>query len=395
MAGIPRAHLGRAPLPAGDDLGAALNRLAVVEAEVALLLAHGAPVRRVRWRRHAEISLSRWPRAFPLCRKMFYRTRSIRYQAEAKRGRHHWPDQELVRATACAIVDKLNAGEVTPLDLLDVLEHRIAEVDGKVNALPTLCFDRARIHARALMQKPAGRARPARRPADPDQGPHRCRGRADHAGLADLPGHIPARSDILVEHLEANGGVIYAKSNTPEFGAGANTFNEVFGATLQSLGHVAIRRRLLRRRGGRARHRHGLARARLRHGRQPAQPRELLRHRRAAAEHRARRAYAGIQDRPQSRRAGPDGAQRRGSRAAARCHERRASGRSAVAAAAAGIIPLRRALRQGPEARRLFARSRHHAGRSRSRRHHPQGGAALRGSRRHRRGGASRSARGP
>jgi amidase len=42
---------------------------------------------------------------------------------------------------------------------------------------------------------------------------------------------VPARSDILVEHLEQNGGVIYAKSNTPEFGAGANTFNEVFGAT--------------------------------------------------------------------------------------------------------------------------------------------------------------------
>ncbi len=44
--------------------------------------------------------------------------------------------------------------------------------------------------------------------------------------------NVPARSDILVEHLENNGGVIYAKSNTPEFGAGANTFNEVFGATL-------------------------------------------------------------------------------------------------------------------------------------------------------------------
>ena len=57
-------------------------------------------------------------------------------------------DQELVRATACAIVDKLNSGEVTPLDLLDVLEKRIAEVDGKVNALPTLCFDRARAHAK-------------------------------------------------------------------------------------------------------------------------------------------------------------------------------------------------------------------------------------------------------
>ncbi len=43
--------------------------------------------------------------------------------------------------------------------------------------------------------------------------------------------YVPERSDILVEHLEANGGVIYAKSNTPEFGAGANTFNEVFGFT--------------------------------------------------------------------------------------------------------------------------------------------------------------------
>jgi amidase len=36
-------------------------------------------------------------------------------------------NQELVRATACAIVDKLNSGDVTPLDLLDVLESRIAK----------------------------------------------------------------------------------------------------------------------------------------------------------------------------------------------------------------------------------------------------------------------------
>src|SRR6266481_8255985 len=43
---------------------------------------------------------------------------------------------------------------------------------------------------------------------------------------------IATRSDVVVERLESNGAVIYAKSNTPEFGAGANTFNEVFGATL-------------------------------------------------------------------------------------------------------------------------------------------------------------------
>src|SRR5476651_1805083 len=65
-------------------------------------------------------------------------------------------NQGLIRATACAIVDKLRSGEVTPLDLLDVLERRIAEVDSKTNALPTLCFDRARSHAKTLMQKPRG-----------------------------------------------------------------------------------------------------------------------------------------------------------------------------------------------------------------------------------------------
>jgi amidase len=43
---------------------------------------------------------------------------------------------------------------------------------------------------------------------------------------------IAEKSDILVERLESHGGLVYAMSNTPEFGAGANTFNEVFGATL-------------------------------------------------------------------------------------------------------------------------------------------------------------------
>ena len=42
---------------------------------------------------------------------------------------------------------------------------------------------------------------------------------------------IASRSDILVERLEANGAIVIAKSNTPEFGAGGNTVNEVFGAT--------------------------------------------------------------------------------------------------------------------------------------------------------------------
>jgi amidase len=140
-------------------------------------------------------------------------------------------DQELVRATACAIVDKLKSGEVTPLDLLDVLEQRIAEVDGQVNALPTRCFDRARAHARSLMKKPLGeRGLLAGLPV-PIKDLTDVEGVLTTQGSPIYKDTIPARSDLLVERLESNGGVIYAKSNTPEFGAGANTFNEVFGAT--------------------------------------------------------------------------------------------------------------------------------------------------------------------
>jgi amidase len=140
-------------------------------------------------------------------------------------------DQGLVQATACEIVDKLKSSEVTPLDLLDALEARIAEVDGKVNALPTLCFDRARANAEELMRKPVGaRGLLAGMPI-PIKDLTAVAGVLTTQGSPIYKDSIPARSDLVVEHLEANGALIYAKSNTPEFGAGANTFNEVFGAT--------------------------------------------------------------------------------------------------------------------------------------------------------------------
>jgi len=111
-------------------------------------------------------------------------------------------DQGLVQATACAIVDKLNKSDITPLDLLDVLERRIAEVDGQVNALPTLCFDRARSHAKELMKKPVGeRGLLAGMPL-PIKDLTNVEGVKTTQGSPIFKDNIPARSDILVEHLE-------------------------------------------------------------------------------------------------------------------------------------------------------------------------------------------------
>src|ERR1044071_4825735 len=54
--------------------------------------------------------------------------------------------------SAVEAVRRLNKGEVSPLDLVEASASRIAEVEPAVNALPTLCLDRARDHARRIMQ---------------------------------------------------------------------------------------------------------------------------------------------------------------------------------------------------------------------------------------------------
>ncbi|MBN8888766.1 MAG: amidase, partial [Rhodospirillales bacterium] len=143
---------------------------------------------------------------------------------------------ELIRLTATEAVARLKRGEISPLELVEAAAARIAAVDGAVNALPTLCLDRARAHARELM---AGR----RREAEGEPGwlaglPVAIKDLADVAGVRTTYGspifrdHVPERSHPLVERIERKGGIVIGKSNTPEFGAGGNTFNEVFGRTL-------------------------------------------------------------------------------------------------------------------------------------------------------------------
>ena len=44
--------------------------------------------------------------------------------------------------------------------------------------------------------------------------------------------YVPTEDDIVVERMRRAGAIIVGKTNTPEFGAGSQTFNKVFGATL-------------------------------------------------------------------------------------------------------------------------------------------------------------------
>ena len=84
-----------------------------------------------------------------------------------------------------------------------MLEQRIAAVDGEVNALPTLCFDRARTRARALMQrKPGDRGLLAGLPV-PIKDLTNVEGVRTTQGSPIYRDNVPARSDLMVERLEA------------------------------------------------------------------------------------------------------------------------------------------------------------------------------------------------
>lgn len=138
---------------------------------------------------------------------------------------------ELCAKQAHEIVDLLRRKEISPADLLQAAIARIEAVEPAINAMPTTCFDRAR----AAVE-------------------HLANGESDHPGwLGGLPigikdltnvkgvvttygtkglaDFVPPKSDPLVERLEARGGLVMGKTNTPEFGAGGNTFNAVFGPT--------------------------------------------------------------------------------------------------------------------------------------------------------------------
>tara|TARA_Y100000746_G_scaffold219190_1_gene216406 strand:- start:283 stop:1743 length:1461 start_codon:yes stop_codon:yes gene_type:complete len=141
-------------------------------------------------------------------------------------------DRDLITMTANEVVNLLKKNEVSPMELLSALEKRVNAIDKDVNALPTLCFSRAKSEAEKVMQKPLEeRGLLAGLPiAIKDLAP--VQGVKSTWGSPVYKDFVPTRSDCLVENVEKEGGIVYAKSNTPEFGAGANTFNEVFGATL-------------------------------------------------------------------------------------------------------------------------------------------------------------------
>jgi amidase len=133
---------------------------------------------------------------------------------------------ELCKLTARDAVALLKKGEIAPDDLIDAALARIAQTSPAINAMVTVCEDRARAKAAEVSRDSLLAGLPLGiKDLNAVEGVRTTWG---NTALAEF---VPEASDPLVLRIEANGGVVLGKTNTPEMGAGANTFNEVFGRT--------------------------------------------------------------------------------------------------------------------------------------------------------------------
>ncbi len=124
-------------------------------------------------------------------------------------------------------------GELSPVALLESCLGRIEAVNGKINAITAMDIPRARAEAEAA--EAAVRAGEDLQPLhglpvgikdlNATEGLRTTYGSTLHAD------NVPDRDEALVARLRHAGAIILAKTNTPEFGAGSNTTNKVFGPT--------------------------------------------------------------------------------------------------------------------------------------------------------------------
>ncbi len=134
--------------------------------------------------------------------------------------------------SAVALAAMIRSGEVSPLEVMDAHLATIARLNPQLNAIVTLADD-AREQAIS-----AGEAVTRGDTLGPLHGlPVVIKDVTLTKGLRTTYGSplykdfVPTEDAEAVARLRSAGAIILGKTNTPEFAAGANTVNELFGAT--------------------------------------------------------------------------------------------------------------------------------------------------------------------
>ena len=141
---------------------------------------------------------------------------------------------EICFLSAVEMARLIRAKKLSAREALAAHLKQIERVNPKVNAIVTLVAEMA---TEAAARADEMQAR--KQPLGPLHGlpvAHKdlleTRGIRTTFGSPLYKDNVPAVDDIVVERMRRAGAITIGKTNTPEFGAGSQTFNTVFGATL-------------------------------------------------------------------------------------------------------------------------------------------------------------------
>jgi amidase len=140
----------------------------------------------------------------------------------------------IIQMSALALRQAMADKKLSPVEVLDAFINQTERTDPAVNAFTVTCFDEARAAAQAstariMAGQPLGllEGLPL---AIKDMS--LTKGMRTTFGSLVYEDHVPDHDDLVVAFVRDEGAVITGKTNTTEFGAGNNTTNRVFGATL-------------------------------------------------------------------------------------------------------------------------------------------------------------------
>jgi amidase len=144
------------------------------------------------------------------------------------------PDTEICFLTATELARRIRAKDLSAREVMEAHLAQIDRVNPKVNAIVTLLPELAMAQA-----KQADEVLARGEEVGPLHGlpiAHKdmvpTKGIRTTYGSRIFKDYVPDHDGLIVERLKKAGAIAIGKTNTPEFGAGSQTFNEVFGATL-------------------------------------------------------------------------------------------------------------------------------------------------------------------
>ena len=140
---------------------------------------------------------------------------------------------DLCFLSAVELATRIRQKQVSAREVMTAHLAQIERINPKVNAIVTLVADRAMAAAARADEMTAKGG-----PLGVLHGlPVAHKDLVDTAGIRTTRGsrfysdNVPTRDALIVERIHAAGALTLGKTNTPEFGAGSQTFNAVFGAT--------------------------------------------------------------------------------------------------------------------------------------------------------------------